>query len=148
MTIPIGETSVDSTPCEILGGPMALGYGVRVTSSSVLNHGSTIPHSAHRNEDAAPLDFLSAGQTSRHPMASESSPVASTRVLPAGPNRRRFSCRVCDVSFAQRQGLNRHNRDKHQPWNICPHCGVFEWSQARHYLFTKHVKKDHPGIAL
>ncbi len=145
MTVPVDEMLVDpATACETLGGYIFPENGV--TSSSVHNHSSTIPHSVHQNEDAAPLDFLPAGQASRHPMASSS--VATIWVAPAGRNRRRFSCPVCDVGFVQRQGLNRHNRDKHQPWNICPHCGVFKWSSARHYLYTKHIKRDHPGVAL
>ncbi|KAI9436347.1 hypothetical protein H4582DRAFT_2058997 [Lactarius indigo] len=141
--VPIGEKMVDpATTREALGR-----YNVRTTSSSVHYHSSTIPHYVHRNENAAPLDFISAGRIGRHPMAS-SSITSSIRVARASRNRTRFSCGVCDVGFVQRQGLNRHNGDKHQPKNICPHCGVFKWSPARHYLFTRHFKRDHPGVPL
>ncbi|KAH9056763.1 hypothetical protein EDB87DRAFT_1170391 [Lactarius vividus] len=137
-TVPIGEMLVDpATARETLGVP-----GCDIMSSSVYYHSSTIPHSLHRNKD---VDFISASHAGRHPITS-SFIASSTRVARAGRNHTRFSCHVCDVSFVQRQGLNRHNRDKHQPRNICPHCGVFEWSPARHYLFTKHFERDHPSV--
>ncbi|KAH9170765.1 hypothetical protein EDB89DRAFT_1975688 [Lactarius sanguifluus] len=142
-TVPIGETLVDpATARKTLGVP-----GNGITSPSVYYHSSTIPHSIHRNEDVALLDFISASQAGRHPIAS-SSIASSIRVAQAGRNRSRFSCRACDVGFVQKQALNRHNRDKHQPRNICPHCGVFKWSPARRYLFTKHFERDHPGVPL
>ncbi|KAH8995870.1 hypothetical protein EDB86DRAFT_1070424 [Lactarius hatsudake] len=142
-TVPIGETLVvPATAHETLGVP-----GNGITSSSVYFHSSVIPHSIHRNKDAALLDFVSASQAGRRPIAS-SSIVSSIRVARAGRNRSRFSCHACDVGFVQRQALNRHNRDKHQPRNICPHCGVFKWSPARRYLFTKHFERDHPGVPL
>ncbi|KAI9433816.1 hypothetical protein H4582DRAFT_2060509 [Lactarius indigo] len=142
-TVPIGEMMVDPATARL-----ALGrYNVGTTSSLVHHHSSTIPHYVHRNENAAPLDFILAGRVGRHPMAS-SSVASSIRVARAGRNRTRFLCGVCDVGFVQRQGLNRHNGDKHQPRNICPHCGVFKWSPARHYLFTRHFKRDHPGVPL
>ncbi|KAH8991493.1 hypothetical protein EDB92DRAFT_660250 [Lactarius akahatsu] len=142
-TVPIGEMLVDpATARETLGVP-----GNGITSSSVYYHSSAIPHSIHRNKDAALLNFISANQSGRHPIAS-SSIASSIRVARAGRNRSRFSCHACDVGFVQRQGLNRHNRDKHRPQNICPHCGVFKWSPARRYLFTKHFERDHPGVPL
>ncbi|KAH9171141.1 hypothetical protein EDB89DRAFT_1175857 [Lactarius sanguifluus] len=137
-TFPIGEMLVDpATARETLGEYIVPGNGI--TSSSAHYYGST---SVYLNEDASPLGFTSAGRAGRHPVAS------SIRVARAGRNRTRFSCRVCNVGFVQRQGLNRHNRDKHQPRNICPHCGVFKWSPARHYLLTKHFERDHPGVPL
>ncbi|KAH9024142.1 hypothetical protein EDB85DRAFT_280513 [Lactarius pseudohatsudake] len=143
-TVPIGEMLVDSaTARETLGVPGNDG----VTSSSVYCHGSVIPHSIRRNEDAPQLDFILTSQAGRHPIAS-SSIASSTRVARPGRNRSRFSCHACDLSFVQRQGLNRHNRDKHRPRNICPHCGVFKWSPARRYLFTKHFERDHSGVPL
>ncbi|KAH9171139.1 hypothetical protein EDB89DRAFT_1973124 [Lactarius sanguifluus] len=143
-TVPIGEVLVGpATTHKTFGVPE---HGI-ITSPSVYYHSSAIPHSIHQNEDAALLDFISASQKGRHPIAS-SSIASSIRVVQAGRNRSKFSCRVCDVGFVQRQGLNRHNRDKHQPRNICPHCGVFTWSPARHYLFTKHFERDHPGVPL
>lgn len=142
-TVPIEEMLVDpATARETLGVP-----GNGITSSSMYYHSSAIPHSIHRNKDAALLNFISANQAGRHPIAS-SSIASSTRVTRAGRNRSSFSCHACDVGFVQRQGLNRHNRDKHRPRNICPHCGVFKWSPARRYLFTKHFERDHPGVPL
>ncbi|KAH9045012.1 hypothetical protein EDB84DRAFT_1469404 [Lactarius hengduanensis] len=58
-----------------------------------------------------------------------------------------YTCTACDVGFTNRQGLNRHNGDKHMPRNVCPHCGVFKWSQARNYLFRKHLESKHPEVA-
>ncbi|KAH9032396.1 hypothetical protein EDB83DRAFT_1839722 [Lactarius deliciosus] len=134
-TFPIGEMLVDpATARETLGEYIVSGNGI--TSSSAHYYSST---SVYLNENASPF---AAGRAGRHPMAS------SIRVARAGRNRTRFSCHVCNVGFVQKQGLNRHNRDKHQPRNICPHCGVFRWSPARHYLLTKHFETDHPGVPL
>ncbi len=105
------------------------------------SHGSS-PRSVPRDEEAAPTNSRSVGQglEGHHPIN------ASNQGVPAGRKLNRFLCQVCDVSFAQRQGLNRHRKDKHKPRKICRHCGIFEWSSARQYLFTRHLKKCRPGV--
>jgi hypothetical protein len=67
-------------------------------------------------------------------------PIASS---PASDTLKTFWCRGCNIGFVQRQGLNRHKKD-HGPRNTCPLCKTFKWSPARKYLFTKHLKRQHP----
>ena len=57
-----------------------------------------------------------------------------------------YHCSPCGTSFKNRQYLRRHNADKHMPRNVCPYCGVFEWS-GRKYLFHKHLETRHPQVA-
>ena len=61
--------------------------------------------------------------------------------------RPQYACTLCNDSFIRQQRLKEHKRDKHSLPNICPHCGVFKWSQARPYRFTRHLERDHPGVA-
>lgn len=61
--------------------------------------------------------------------------------------RRNFWCRSCNVDFAQKQGLNRHNKDRHSPRNVCAHCGMFEWTEGRQYRFRRHLQECHPEVA-
>jgi hypothetical protein len=57
--------------------------------------------------------------------------------------RRRYLCEDCDKEYAQLQGLNRHQRETHEP-EICIYCGTFEW--GRLYIFRKHLKDKHPEL--
>jgi hypothetical protein len=101
---------------------------------------STRP-SAHLNEEASSRNFRPAIPASRH----VTTPLlALSQYTLAGDTHRKFWCRVCDVGFVQRQGLSRHERDQHGPRNICHLCKTYEWSPARKYLFTKHLKRHHP----
>ncbi len=68
------------------------------------------------------------------------------QVYPLSLSPARFLCSSCDVRFATQQGLNRHNKDMHTPRQVCPHCGIFTWSPARWYLFTKHLARSHPQV--
>ena len=54
--------------------------------------------------------------------------------------KRRFMCKACGTSYAQQQGLNRHNGKKHNP-NLCK-CCKFEW--IRPYEYRAHLEKCHP----
>ncbi|KAI9429822.1 hypothetical protein H4582DRAFT_147503 [Lactarius indigo] len=69
---------------------------------------------------------------------------------PARRNPKKYRCIIpgCSSRFAQRQGLNRHIKDKHSQLNSCLYCGDFEWSKGRSYKFTKHLRKMHPGVLL
>jgi len=52
----------------------------------------------------------------------------------------RFLCDDCGTEYAQRQGLNRHHREKHEP-NLCMYCDA-EW--GRPYEYRDHLEKHHP----
>ncbi|KAH8986339.1 hypothetical protein EDB92DRAFT_1268530 [Lactarius akahatsu] len=62
-------------------------------------------------------------------------------------NSKKYLCDIprCSSGFAQRQGLNRHIKDRHLRRSPCPYCSDFEWSEGRFYLFKSHLRKKHPG---
>lgn len=106
-------------------------------------------HSTHPparlNEEASSPNFRPAIQARHH--VSWTPPVASSHFSPAGKTHSRFWCSVCDVGFAQRQGLNRHERDQHGPQNVCHLCS-YKWSPGRKYKFTEHLNRHHPEAVL
>ena len=106
---------------------------------------STHP-SAWANEKESSPNFRPAVQARRH--VSLTSPIVSRQYASAGGTHSKFWCSVCDVGFAQKQGLNRHERDQHGPRSICHLCRTYEWSPARNYLFIKHLKQHHPEVVL
>jgi hypothetical protein len=55
----------------------------------------------------------------------------------------RYSCNICNLDYAQSQGLTRHQCEKHNA-RLCIYCRKFAW--GRPYLFRKHLVKRHPGI--
>jgi hypothetical protein len=55
----------------------------------------------------------------------------------------RYSCSICELDYAQPQGLARHQREKHKA-RLCMYCREFAW--GRPYLFKEHLVKRHPGI--
>ncbi len=55
---------------------------------------------------------------------------------------RPYLCNTCGERYAQRQGVNRHFRAKHNP-SSCVYCGV-KWS--RPYQYRNHIEKQHPNI--
>ena len=69
---------------------------------------------------------------------------SSSRRRPHGRKapERPFSCNPCDRKFAQRQGLNLHNRAKHNP-SLCISCD-FRWS--RPYQYRDHLEAHHPEL--
>ncbi|KAI9436330.1 hypothetical protein H4582DRAFT_469212 [Lactarius indigo] len=58
--------------------------------------------------------------------------------------KKQYQCSSCWVIFAQRQGLSRHRKDKHEPKNQCGFCTVFTWSKGRHYNYQRHLREKHP----
>jgi hypothetical protein len=54
----------------------------------------------------------------------------------------RFLCDECGAEYAQRQGLNRHHREKHEP-SLCMYCDA-EW--GRPYEYRDHLEKHHPDV--
>ena len=55
---------------------------------------------------------------------------------------RPYRCNACGKLYAQRQGVNRHYREKHDV-NSCLYCGA-NW--LRPYQYRDHLEKQHPGI--
>ncbi|KAI9433808.1 hypothetical protein H4582DRAFT_1982673, partial [Lactarius indigo] len=55
-----------------------------------------------------------------------------------------YQCSSCGVIFAQRQGLSRHRKDKHEPKNQCGFCKDFTWSKGRYYMYQRHLREEHP----
>ena len=76
-------------------------------------------------------------------------PMAASSRLPqkreAPPSQDRFWCNICGRDFAQKQGVNRHQRDAHEV-SPCLHCCGFEWHR-RHQL-KEHLEEQHPDIHL
>ncbi|KAH8995869.1 hypothetical protein EDB86DRAFT_1070294 [Lactarius hatsudake] len=109
---------------------------------STNDHGSSLPYSV---EEAASPNFLSTLQTSRPVITSS---IPSNQVVPVDDISGTLWCPICGISFSQRQGLNRHYRDKHTPRNTCHLCGTYEWSPGRRYMFLRHLKRRHPEAVL
>jgi hypothetical protein len=112
---------------------------------STWNYYSSLdPYSTH--DEAAPSDFRLEHQ-GRQPASTVAFPPPRSRVS-AHRNSKKYRCHSCDTAFSQKQGLNRHNKDKHSQRNFCPYCSDFEWSSGRYYLFKMHLETKHPGAAL
>ncbi|KAN0141076.1 hypothetical protein V8E53_000832 [Lactarius tabidus] len=54
-------------------------------------------------------------------------------------------CSSCCVRFSQRQGLLRHNKDKHEAKKRCDFCEEFTWPRGRRYVYRRHLQEVHPG---
>jgi hypothetical protein len=57
-------------------------------------------------------------------------------------------CHVCDASFRERQGLQRHLRDKHAYRIMCSYCGDFKHEPGHDESFLEHLESKHPEDAL
>jgi hypothetical protein len=62
-----------------------------------------------------------------------------------GASQGRYSCSICGLDFAQRQGVTRHHRDVHEV-SSCTHCPDFKW--YRPHQLRKHLEEKHPDIDL
>ncbi|KAH9171136.1 hypothetical protein EDB89DRAFT_2071044 [Lactarius sanguifluus] len=126
--------------------PQALwGYVDAFPGMSTNDHGPSLPYTVHQNEEAASPNFQSALQTG-HPVITSS--IASSQVASVDEISGTLWCPICGIGFSQRQGLNRHNRDKHTPRNTCHLCGTYEWSPGRRYMFLRHLERHHPEAVL
>lgn len=54
-------------------------------------------------------------------------------------------CSSCCVTFSQRQGLLRHNKDKHEAKKRCDFCEEFTWPRGRRYVYQRHIQEVHRG---
>ncbi|KAF8267339.1 hypothetical protein EI94DRAFT_1801820 [Lactarius quietus] len=125
-------------------GIMSQGYTDGSAEMSGNSHGSTLP-SLHQDEGEASSNFQSAVQANLPVVATPSFASDQGALVDGDPDQSR--CYPCDVSFGQKKALNRHNKDRHTPRNICPLCGTFTWSSGRNYLFPRHLMKCHPEDA-
>jgi hypothetical protein len=135
---PIGEGQIFATTPY----PTQSSYVDGFEAMSTNGHNSPLPYSVAQNEGAASPNFHSAVQASRPANVPPS--TASNRRATIDENRGKFRCRRCRVSFVQKQGLNRHEKDKHGLRNTCFFCTSFKWPSGRKYLFRRHLEQHHP----
>ncbi|KAI0290647.1 hypothetical protein B0F90DRAFT_1784108 [Multifurca ochricompacta] len=57
--------------------------------------------------------------------------------------RKPIKCSSCGSRYKQKQGLNRHKRDKHKPKKRCDLCLDFTWPEGRRYMYKDHVREKH-----
>ncbi|KAF8267347.1 hypothetical protein EI94DRAFT_1801826 [Lactarius quietus] len=125
------------------GGIMNQGRIDGFAEMSENGHSSPFPN--HQNEGEASPNLQSAVQVNYPAPVVVPPSLASDQGAPVDEVPDQLRCYTCNVSFGQRQALNRHNKDKHAPQNICPLCGIFTWSSGRWYLFQNHLEKHHPN---
>jgi hypothetical protein len=131
-TVPTDEGSIHHAP------PGEALWGVdRFVALPKNGPGTFSLYSARPNEEISLPNLQSMIQARHHVTvtSTESSQVAQADEV--------LKCGKCDISFSQKQGLNRHEKEKHGPRHICHLCG-YEWSSARRYMFTRHMKRHHP----
>ncbi|KAI9436093.1 hypothetical protein F5148DRAFT_30498 [Russula earlei] len=139
----------EGPPIDIPSGP-----GHRYTHSDmtskfsvpfIFSGPSCIPAVVRYEEQGAPL-----GQSQKLPTSGKGLTAASSRSSRRqagrpGAHKGPYLCNVCDRSYAQRQGVTRHQREIHEP-SLCRYCGDFEW--GRRYLLREHIEKQHPDVDL
>ena len=101
------------------------------------------PYSTH--DEVALSKFPSERQGPQHPTTVAITPPP--RRVSAHRKSKKYWCHTCDTGFTQKQGFNRHNKDKHSQQNPCPYCSDFKSSPGRKYLFKMHLETKHPGAA-
>jgi DNA-directed RNA polymerase subunit RPC12/RpoP len=98
------------------------------------------------HDEAAPSDFRLERRGRQFVTTDASIPLRSR--VSEHRNSKKYRCHPCDSTFAQKQGLNRHVKDKHLHQNLCPYCSDFAWSPGRSYRFSAHLRSEHPAAAL
>ena len=61
---------------------------------------------------------------------------------------RQYFCTLCNISFTERQSLERHHGDWHMLRILCSHCSDFEWPLGYDDLFREHLESKHPELTL
>ena len=91
---------------------------------------------------------------SKFPLERQGPQLPTTVAITPPPRRvsayrksKKYWCHICGTGFTQKQGFNRHNKDKHSQQNPCPYCSDFKSSPGRKYLFKMHLETKHPGAA-
>jgi hypothetical protein len=107
----------------------------------VISFGQTVVRDKERRKPKRPHRFQ---KTETDPTVALSRPSPSLRPgEKPGVSQGRYSCSICNLDYAQPQGLTRHQYEKHKA-RLCIYCREFAW--GRLYLFRKHLLKRHPGI--
>ena len=122
------------------------GYADIFAEMSRNGHVPPPPYSVRQHEGQASPDSQSAVQASDHVTVTPS--ITSNQGAPVDEIPCNFRCRTCGVNFVQRQGLNRHKKDKHRQRKTCPLCNSYSWSSGRRYLYLRHLEKRHPEAVL
>jgi hypothetical protein len=61
------------------------------------------------------------------------------------PPRRQHLCNICGKEYAQRQGLTRHHRAKHEA-SLCIYCREFKSGRPYLRLLREHLERHHPDV--
>ena len=58
-----------------------------------------------------------------------------------------YSCKIYRPTrtYPQPQGLRRHQREMHQPPELCLYCD-YQWPGSRAYMYRNHLKEHHPDV--
>ena len=59
---------------------------------------------------------------------------------------RQYFCTFCNVSFTERQNLDKHNGGQHMPRILCSYCSDFEWPSGHNDLVREHFERRHPDL--
>jgi len=73
------------------------------------------------------------------PSSQSSQQPADTR----GAAKCKYTCNICLKTYSQKQGVRRHQREKHNA-SLCMHCYSFEY--GRPYRYKEHLRKHHPDV--
>ena len=134
-TPPYQASLTGAVPTEPVFSPLTI-----PASTSPVTHCQDQAASRDRPQQSRKLSKeLATASSVRHPRSSSRS--AGTRK----DSKSTYLCENCDEKFAQRQGLNRHQRERHGG-NLarCIFCGVFKWS--RPYKLKEHLTRGHPEL--
>jgi hypothetical protein len=135
MSVSLGHAH-QSTPAHPTSSNFSAPSTLLVTSC-----GQTVVRDKERRVPKRPHRFQKT-ETDSTAALSRSSPSLRPGEKP-GVSQGRYSCSICNLDYAQPQGLTRHQYEKHKA-RLCIYCREFAW--GRLYLFRNHLLKRHPGI--
>ena len=143
-----GPTQDSSTAITSLG-EMAM-YSTSSSQAPGLHTYSAVHLPDSTSNDHSPLDPYSTHDEAARQLATTVAFTPPSRRVSAHRNPKKYWCHSCPSpsGFVQKRGLTRHNKDKHLPWNSCPYCRDFEWSQGRPSSLEDHITEKHPEAAL
>ena len=154
--LPVAGVSVASSPLVYPSNTSLLKSTMRLFPSSGVSDGefSNNTHSYARvytdpatSHTPSPIETREEREPQnrprRHQKSKKNGEVVSLHWFrrPADIRKAQFFC-DCGAKYVQRQALNRHRREKHEP-NLCLYCD-FEW--GRPYEYRVHLEKRHIGV--
>ena len=123
-----------------------LNVRLQEANETTQRHGQGAPLGRHRHHNATgkkvDMDLLAVSASTPSQLCTTLDRNTGIEEMAEKP----YQCRFCRVTFAQRQGLTRHSKDRHSPKNRCDFCVEFTWSQGRRYIYRKHLQEEHPGF--